>query len=79
MSETKDKLIEETDKWLEKLKVEIPGIDPENKKEEEALENINAYIEDSDYFRQKEDHVRAFEACIWAWAVYEMIFKFIKE
>ena len=79
MPETREKLKEETEKWLRKLEDEIPNINPENDKEKQALENINAYVEDSSYFTEQEDYIRAFEACIWAWAVYEMVFKFMKE
>ncbi|VVB60238.1 Uncharacterised protein [uncultured archaeon] len=41
-------------------------------KGEEFIKNIAAYIDDSMHFTQKKDHVRAFEAIIWAWAWIEI-------
>lgn len=69
MSLEKD-LREETKKWLGKL--ELLKIHPKDKKGEEFLSNINAYISDSKYFLEKEDLIRAFEAVVWAWAWYEI-------
>lgn len=63
-------LREETKKWLGKL--ESLKIHPKDKKGEEFLSNINAYISDSKYFLEKEDLIRAFEAVVWAWAWYEI-------
>lgn len=79
MNETEEKLIEETEKWKEELEKVIPEIEPENEKEEKALENIKAYINDTEHFKSEGDYIRAFEACIWAWSAYEMIFDFMKE
>ena len=38
----------------------------------EFLENVSAYIRDCQYFIEKNDLIRAFEAIIWAWAWMEI-------
>ncbi|MDD1761587.1 MAG: DUF357 domain-containing protein [Methanothrix sp.] len=38
----------------------------------EFLENVSAYIRDCQYFLDKNDLIRAFEAIIWAWAWMEI-------
>lgn len=58
----------ETEKWQKKaqeLYTRILG-------DEEFLQNISAYIKDCQYFLQKNDLIRAFEAIIWAWAWMEI-------
>jgi len=68
--DTEKRLIAETEKWLGKLeKLKIKACD---KKGEEYLTNINAYISDSKHFLAKKDYVRAFEAVVWAWAWCEI-------
>jgi len=57
---------------LERIKVRIEGIKAVNRKGEEFLRNINAYISDSEYFLEKRDLVRAFECVVWAWAWLEI-------
>lgn len=75
---TESTLISETEKWLRKIQdIEKPAVN--TKHEREAWDNVQAYIEDAEFFRKKQDWVRAFEACIWAWAFYEAVFKFGKE
>ena len=36
------------------------------------MENVSAYIRDCQYFLDKNDLIRAFEAIIWAWAWMEI-------
>jgi len=63
-----DMLLEETKKWLvraEDLFAAIRG-------DEHFQENISAYIQDSRYFMQNGDLIRAFEAVVWAWAWMEI-------
>jgi hypothetical protein len=58
----------ETLKWLERaesLYREISG-------DRHLCGNISAYLQDSKYFLDKKDLVRAFEAVIWAWAWMEI-------
>ena len=67
---TEQELIDQTLIWLEKLKnIQMEETD---KKGAEMLKNIEAYIHDSQYFLDKKDYVRAFEAIIWAWANFEL-------
>jgi hypothetical protein len=40
--------------------------------DEHFLENIQAYLKDSNYFLEKGDLIRAFEAVVWAWAWMEI-------
>ena len=67
-----EELRKETVKWLDRIKVRIRSIRASNKKGEEFLRNINAYISDSEYFLEKEDLIRAFECVVWAWAWLEI-------
>jgi hypothetical protein len=63
---------EEIEKQLVKLKKELRNIKAENKKSEEFLRNINAYIYDCEHFLKKGDYVLAFESIVWAWAWFEI-------
>lgn len=61
-------LLNETTKWqlkAESLFCQLSG-------DERFLENISAYLSDTNYFLEKKDLVRAFEAVIWAWAWMEI-------
>jgi hypothetical protein len=58
----------ETVKWQERaqdLYGRVTG-------EDDFLENASAYIRDCQYFLDKGDLIRAFEAVIWAWAWMEI-------
>lgn len=58
----------ETVKWQKKaqdLYEKVSGDEP-------FLENVSAYIRDCQYFLEKGDLIRAFEAVIWAWAWMEI-------
>ncbi len=61
----------ETEKWLLKVKEEVKSVKLIDQKREDVLTNINAYIKDSEYFLERKDLIRAFEAVIWAWAILE--------
>ncbi len=66
----KEQLIQETEKWLNKLEnLEIELLDNSQKG---FVENIKAYIKDARYFLEKQDYVRSFEAVVWAWAWLEI-------
>lgn len=66
------KLIEETEKWTEKIKARMDKTALIRSDKKDFLENINAYIKDSAYFLEKNDLVRAFEAIVWAWSWLEI-------
>jgi len=59
---------EEVEKWLRKLKKEIKKVEAVNEKGKEFLENIKAYVHDTEHFLKKRDLFLAWEACLWAWA-----------
>lgn len=69
--DTESVLISETRKWKARIEEEMPKVSSKSAGGDEFLENIRAYIKDSEYFLGKKDFVRAFEAIIWAWAVLE--------
>ena len=70
--EVKDRLIEETRKWLEKAKEERAKTVLIDAKKPDFLENIDAYISDSEFFLEHEEYVEAFEAVIWSWSHLEI-------
>lgn len=65
---TEEELMEETEKWEEKLEQRLGELEGES----EFRENAEAYLEDSRHFREEGDLVRAFEAVIWGWAWLEI-------
>jgi len=68
METEREILLREIKKWTKKINNEIKNVSGDK----EFLENINAYIKDSQYFFEKNDFVRSFEAIIWAWAWLEI-------
>lgn len=69
------RLRNEIDKWTLRIGEEMKGVKLKSKKKdgERLLKNIKAYIEDSKYFLDKGDHIRSFEAIIWAWSWLEIL------
>jgi len=61
-------LKEETEKWLERIKARIECVEGDKK----FMDNIKAYISDSEYFIKNSDFIKAFECVIWAWAWLEI-------
>ena len=61
-------LLSETVKWQNKAQDLYDNISGED----EFLENVYAYIRDCQYFLDRGDLIRAFEAIIWAWAWMEI-------
>lgn len=53
-------------KWLKRIK------ERNFEGDKRFVENIKAYIADSEYFLMKGDLIRAFECLIWAWAWLEI-------
>jgi uncharacterized protein len=70
--ETRKNLIKETKKWLEKIKKERENIALKDSMHTDFLENIDAYISDSEFFLENGDLIEAFEAVIWSWAYLEI-------
>jgi len=67
-----EELKSETIKWLNRIREKIKNVEAVNKKGEEFLRNINAYISDTEYFLNKNDLIRSFECIVWAWAWLEI-------
>ncbi len=69
-----DELRNETEKWLKKAEDRFNGLraGKDRKLGEAFLKNIGAYIEDSKWFLERGDLIRAFECVIWAWAWMEI-------
>ncbi len=58
----------ETVKWQRKAQDLYENVSGDD----EFLDNVSAYIHDCQYFLDKCDLIRAFEAVIWAWAWMEI-------
>ncbi len=69
---TEQELKQETKKWLSQIEREMPKI-KETAKNKSYITNIKAYISDCKHFTQKEKHILAFEAIIWAWAWLQIL------
>jgi len=67
-----EELRKETEKWLQKIKVEREKIVLVDSSREAFIKNIDAYISDSEHFLANSDLIRAFEAVIWAWSYLEI-------
>jgi len=61
----------ETRKWIKELRLKLDKITVNDEKGEEMLNNIKAYIADSEYFMKKGDLIRGFEAVVWAMAIFD--------
>ena len=72
MNETDLKLKGETEKWLLRIEPILYKVKPINSEGSELLKNMLAYVSDSKHFLDKKDFIRAFEAIVWAWAIYEL-------
>ena len=72
MDPTSTSLKEETEKWLTRLQ-EKPLPTHADKNVEAQLVNVRAYVSDCQYFLNKKDFIRAFEAIIYAWGIYETL------
>ncbi|NCO97047.1 MAG: DUF357 domain-containing protein [Candidatus Aenigmarchaeota archaeon CG_4_10_14_0_8_um_filter_37_24] len=68
----KDKIPKELiEKWLNKLKKKMENVKPADKKGEELLKNIQAYIIDTEHFLDQGDYIRAWEAISFDWGLFE--------
>lgn len=74
MNETELLLLKETEKWLSRLKKK--SLPPSQQQEvREQITNIKAYLADCQHFLEKKDYVRAFEAVVYAWGIFETLEK----
>ncbi len=72
MTDTAERLEEETDKWRGKLQQRISEVEAVDGDGTVILENARAYLEDADHFEADGDMVRAFEAVVWGWSWVEI-------
>lgn len=70
---TEARLLIETEKWLERLKTRSLELAQDTKETREQLTNLRAYISDCSHFLENKDYVRAFEAIMFAWGIYETL------
>lgn len=75
MKATERRLKEETEKWLKKLEREVLAVKiPEKSSSaKEQMVNVNAYIKDCRHFLKQGDYIRAFEAVVYAWGIFETL------
>ncbi|MBU3904584.1 MAG: DUF357 domain-containing protein [Nanoarchaeota archaeon] len=69
---TEEVLIAETHKWLERIEPIVKKIEYFDTKGGSLFINMKAYISDAKHFIEQKDYVRAFEAVIWSWSIYEL-------
>ncbi|MBI4154205.1 DUF357 domain-containing protein [Candidatus Woesearchaeota archaeon] len=67
-----EKLRRETEKWLKKIGDERKKIVLVDASRKSMIDDIDAYISDSQHFLNKNDLIRAFEAVVWSWAILEI-------
>ena len=72
----KEILEKETKKWLQKLEQEMKKLDAKNitdKNVQNEIKNIEAYISDCKHFLKQKDLIRAFEAIVYGWGIYDAL------
>jgi hypothetical protein len=62
---------EEIIKMLGKIEPLVDKIGVKDKKGEEMLENMKAYITDSKHFLNKKNYLKSFEAIVFAYGILE--------
>ena len=73
MNETEKRLEAETLKWLEKIEKRMEKTNLLDKKAEDSIVNVNSYISDAKHFLNQKDYIRAFEAMVYAFGIYETL------
>lgn len=63
-------LKKEIDKWFPRAKEEFKKI--KSTKDKDFLINIEAYLKDAEYFLEKRDLIKTFEAVLWGWSWIEI-------
>ena len=62
---------EDTIKMIKKIEPLVDKIEVKDKKGEEMLENMKAYIADSKHFLRKKNYLKSFEAIVFAYGILE--------
>ncbi len=68
-------LEKETEKWLRVLEERYNKAQILDKTANNEMENVKAYLSDSKHFLSKKDFVKAFEAVMYAYGIYEACFR----
>ena len=63
--------VNDIEKWRSKILSLIDDIGAVDNKSEEMLNNMKAYVSDSNFFLAKGDLVRSFEALVFAYGILE--------
>lgn len=62
---------EEIEKWLKRIKGKLKEVKPKDKKGEDFLKNVNAYVKDCEHWMKEGDYVKAWEVVSFAWGLLE--------
>lgn len=68
----RDELLDEIEKWMEKLDDRIPKLEPAEPEGERLMANVKSYRSDSEHFLEEDELIESYEALIWAWAFLEI-------
>jgi len=72
MADIEKNLIDEITRWRKRLAEKRKTVVLIDKTKEDFIQNIDSYIDDSTYFFNRKDYIRAFESLIWSWAWIEI-------
>ena len=67
-----DELKQQTEKMLKNIREKRKRVSFEDSKKD-LLNNLDAYISDTQHFTDKNDAIRAFEAVVYAWGILETL------
>ena len=73
MTNAEEELQKETRKWLGKAKKEFQAAAIKDGSKADLFRNARNYIRDCEYFIDKDDWVRAFEAVIYAYGILDTL------
>ena len=73
MNQTEKSLEAKTLKWMERLEKRRKQTQIMDKKAKDSLVNVDSYISDCKHFLSKKDFIRAFEAMVYAFGIYETL------
>jgi hypothetical protein len=72
--DTARQLEQETLKWMKKLEAELRSLqEPPAPQARDEMKNVRAYLSDCKHFLEKKDFLRAFEAIVYAWAIWDVL------
>ncbi len=71
--EIKEDLIRQTEKMLKEIKEKRTGLILVDGSKKSVVDNLDAYISDTQHFINKKDVIRAYEAVVYAWGILETL------